>query len=357
MDFHSATEKYEGWLADQLTIVPDDLRQKHKEMAGNEFAFMRATYYRWAQVWPELCPEPAHAPIVLAVGDLHVENFGTWRDSEGRLVWGINDFDEAFRLPYTNDLVRLGTSAAMALSTGQLALSLKSACDAILKGYRDSLEAGGRPFVLAESHAWLRALALNELRDPVRYWTKMNELPVIKEPIPASAREALEHWLPKEGLSYQVVHRVAGLGSLGRQRYVALADWGGSRVAREAKALAPSAAHWAAADAASPVEILYEAAISRSVRMLDPFVEVRGKWIVRRLAPDCSRIELATLQVERDEERLFHAMGWETANVHLGTPDAARAIQHDLNKRDPSWLHSAVQTMDHALRADWKSQG
>ena len=48
---------------------------------------------------------------MLAVGDLHVENFGTWRDADGRLCWGINDFDEADRLPYTNDLVRLAASA------------------------------------------------------------------------------------------------------------------------------------------------------------------------------------------------------------------------------------------------------
>ena len=46
------------------------------------------------------------------VGDLHVENFGTWRDVEGRLVWGVNDFDEAYALPYTNDLVRLVASVA-----------------------------------------------------------------------------------------------------------------------------------------------------------------------------------------------------------------------------------------------------
>ena len=51
--------------------------------------------------------------MVLAIGDLHLENFGTWRDAEGRLVWGINDFDEAWALPYTNDLIRLATSARM----------------------------------------------------------------------------------------------------------------------------------------------------------------------------------------------------------------------------------------------------
>jgi hypothetical protein len=40
-------------------------------------------------------PENAGAPVVTGVGDLHVENFGTWRDADARLVWGVNDFDEA----------------------------------------------------------------------------------------------------------------------------------------------------------------------------------------------------------------------------------------------------------------------
>ena len=57
----------------------------------------------------------AFAPQVLAVGDLHTENFGTWRDGEGRLVWGINDFDEVAVMPYTLDLVRLAASARMAI--------------------------------------------------------------------------------------------------------------------------------------------------------------------------------------------------------------------------------------------------
>jgi hypothetical protein len=47
----------------------------------------------------------------MAVGDLHLENFGIWRDAEGRLVWGVNDFDEAHPMAFTNDLVRLAVSA------------------------------------------------------------------------------------------------------------------------------------------------------------------------------------------------------------------------------------------------------
>ena len=51
---------------------------------------------------------------MLAVGDIHLENFGTWRDADGRLVWGVNDFDEAAEMPYALDLIRLATSALVA---------------------------------------------------------------------------------------------------------------------------------------------------------------------------------------------------------------------------------------------------
>jgi aminoglycoside/choline kinase family phosphotransferase len=92
------------------------------------------------------------APAVLAVGDVHVENFGTWRDREGRLTWGINDFDEAYTLPYTNDLVRLASSAQLAIVAGHLSLEASAVSKAMLAGYTEGLQAGGRPFVLAEHH-------------------------------------------------------------------------------------------------------------------------------------------------------------------------------------------------------------
>ncbi len=57
---------------------------------------------------------------------------------------------------------------------------------------------------------------------------------------------------------------------------------------------------------------------------------------------------------ERDESRLLHAMGFETANVHLGTKGAARAIGRDLKKRPSGWLHAAVKEMAKAVREDWE---
>jgi len=275
-----ATERYEAWLARHLRLLQKDLDFKHRQMRTAPFPFLRATYYRWAQVWAAICEGAAIAPKVLAVGDLHVENFGTWRDVEGRLIWGINDFDEAWQLPYTNDLIRLSTSALMA----NMSCDSKVAIDAILQGYGAAVEAAGRPFALAEHHPVLRAMATARLHQPEVFWEKLHTLPALREKPQAGAIKALEGMMPERGLKWRMSHRVAGLGSLGRQRYVAVAEWRGGSVAREAKALAPSACFWAEQGRGTP-RIHYEEILQCSIRCPDPFVRFQKRWIVRRLAP------------------------------------------------------------------------
>jgi len=354
MNIVKATHRFEEWLGRHTTLVKPDLRLKHQRMAEAVFPFLRATFYRWMQVWPEVCPDLAKAPRVLAVGDLHVENFGTWRDIEGRLVWGINDFDEAAVLPYTIDLVRLATSAIFAIAAGHLALKPKDACATILQGYKESLASQGRPYVLEEENTWLRQVATGVLRDPVHFWQKMDSLPRIGGQIPPSAQEALEHLMPERGLTYRTVRRVAGLGSLGHVRLVAIALCHGAKIAREAKALVPSSVYWAGGDQ-GPSEILYHAILSRAVRCPDPFVQLRGRWIVRRLSPHCCRVELSVLPTDRDELRLLAAMGWETANIHLGTVDARKYILRHLGRLKPNWLLAAAKDMEKAVDSDWRA--
>ena len=347
MKIAAATAKYEAWLGKRLTIIPADLELKHEAMRSAAFPFLRATYYRWEQTWREHCGTVAKAPKVLAVGDLHVENFGTWRDAEGRLIWGINDFDETWTLPYTNDLIRLAASAFLA----EMTCDAREGILALVSGYREALEAGGRPFALAEHHPVLRAMATARLHEPEKYWEKLLSLQETHEVVPPRALKAIAQLMPERDLRWRVVHRVAGLGSLGRERYVALAEWRGGSVAREAKALAPSACLWAE-QGRGTAPIHYQEIVDRSVRCPDPFVRVGGKWIVRRLAPDCSRIELTALPKERDEVRLLHAMGWETANIHLGSRKA-RVLLADLKERPRGWLYDAARKMEKAVLADW----
>ncbi len=321
MNIKRATKQYEGWLAAHTRLVPDDIALKHKRMAQKKdtgrFMFFRATFYRWAQIWPRLCAELVQAPVVLAVGDLHVENFGTWRNAEEQLVWGVNDVDEAYMLPYTSDLVRLATSAELAIRARELDVSSRDSCEYLLSGYADGLRSGGKAYILDDQHDWLPYLSMGDPHKQKRWWHTLLALPAAQEQAPASALRVLEHLLPEPNLPYRIVHREAGIGSLGRERWTAIASWDGEWIVREAKALAPSACQWATLVEAT--DLLVDALLSRAVRSPDPYVRVKEQWITRRLAPDIRRIDLAMV-INKDAERLLYTMGRETANMPSRQP-------------------------------------
>jgi hypothetical protein len=336
MKIFKATRKYENWLQKEITVFPEDLALKEQKLKEDPSTFLRGTFYRWMQLFPEVCKKAADAPVVLSVGDLHAANFGTWRDAKGQLVWGVNDFDEAAPLPYTQDLIRLAASVELASEIEELKITLEEACEATLDGYRASLESNGKPIILDEEHEWLRQIYSQNEKSAEKFWNKLEQLPGM-EAIPAEARIALEATFPSKGLAYRVKRRQAGVGSLGRPRYTALTEWQGERIARETKPLLPSAALWVEKKHKG-AEIYYEEILARAVRSLDPVVKVYSGWVVRRLAPDSIRIELAELGPERDEKRMLHMMGWETGNIHLGTPTAVKDVLDDLKGRKKTGL-------------------
>lgn len=355
-DFVSATKRYEKWLGQQVKLRRKELQYKHTEMASTDdpFPFFRGTYYRWAETWPRICKSCHHAPQVLAVGDLHVENFGTWRDKEGRLVWGVNDFDEADQLPFTNDLVRLAASASFGADGAAFQMNLKNVCRAILAGYVHHLRLGGRPFVLEERHLQMRRLAVQQDRDPVVFWRKLKrDLRRPKPPLPSGAETILKAQLPEAGESLQIFWRVrTGMGSLGKPRLVAMTRINDCWVAREAKALTAPAT-------VSLQRISHNGSwmsdmLSKAVRCADPFLTIQGDWIVRRLAPRCSRVTLEHLKRIEDEELLFASMGAETANIHCGTPKSIDTIRKWLRSQKTDWLEAAAEAMVDATRQDWK---
>jgi hypothetical protein len=94
--------------------------------------------------------------------------------------------------------------------------------------------------------------------------------------------------------------------------------------------------------------------LQKAVRDPDVSVSVVGSWLLRRLAPDCTKIRLADLPAKRSEERMLFAAGWETGNVHLANAKAVPAILADLKKRKAGWLFTAAQEMSVVVRKDWK---
>ena len=104
-----------GAFADLMAADPVAFRAKYRKMAADPFSFYRGTAClffhdvghredRWAD---------ARTGRVWIQGDLHAENFGTAMDGEGRLVFDVNDFDEAYLGRFTWDLQRLAASVAL----------------------------------------------------------------------------------------------------------------------------------------------------------------------------------------------------------------------------------------------------
>ena len=351
MNIQEATRSYEAWMRKCSTVIEADLRTKHQVMREDLFLFFRGTYYRWAQIFPEVCPELSRAPKVLACGDLHVGSFGTWRDSEGRLAWGVDDFDEAFPLAYTNDLVRLATSVKIVSDCEQLTIKSKRGSEAILDGYEQTLRTGGRPIVLAEQEKYLQRLAIDAIKPSKDFWKSLNRLPVVSGALPRNLKGTLANALPP-GVNYKLVRRKAGMGSLGQPRFVAVTDWEGGCIAREAKALVPSSSMWLTGKTGGG-QGYYQAAMSGAIRSCDPFQRIMGRWLIRRLSPDSNPIEIIDLPRDRDGETLLNAMGSEAANVHLGSRKRVRNILRDLGKKRPNWLHSAAKEMAKVMEREW----
>lgn len=110
-------EVFDAAFGELLARDPAAFRVKFRKMAGSAFAFYRGTaclFYADAE------KTGAHGALldertsrVWIHGDLHAENFGTYMDANGRLVFNVNDFDEAYVGPYLWDLQRFAASVAL----------------------------------------------------------------------------------------------------------------------------------------------------------------------------------------------------------------------------------------------------
>ena len=378
MNIFKSAAGYEDWLRRQLDdVVEKDIAVKHQKMAGDPFQFLRATYWRWAETIYHVCRDLKDAPPVLAVGDVHVENYGTWRDCEGRLVWGVNDFDEAAKMPYVLDIVRLAASAVLAKVPG---ITPTEICASIADGYAKGLKVPA-PFVLDHDHKWLRDIVVVSDKDRKKFWAKFDPAqiavakpdkvdPVAPEELRGRYRKAVERALPGSGITLEFYSREAGTGSLGRPRFFGVGSWQGALIVREAKAMTRSG--WTLVHGGTH-RLRCAAIASGTYRSPDPTYHLCGRVLVRRLSPNDFKIEVeppkkGKAKTLKDEKvnalpprqlinaRMLQAMGHELASIHRGTREKDD-IEADLESRADGWLLAATTAISASIAAEqreWK---
>jgi len=345
ISFDDSIRNYESWLRDQLgaELVEADLARKHDRMRESAFAFLRATYWRWAEIIPSVCPDVASAPRILAIGDTHIENFGTWRDADGRLVSGVNDFDEAAVMPWPLDLIRLAASAMLAQVAGPSA----EICAAIWKGYVDGLSVP-EPVILERDHRWLREAILLPEKQRAKWWAKLDQP---DEAVPERYRVALAAALPDQATAFVAFARTAGTGSLGRPRYVAVANWRGGPVVRECKVILASA--WAVFAEGAPGLIRAGDTAGAAIRAVDPHYRIADGLVVRRLSPNSRKIEVDDAGDVLGSPNMLRLMGREIAGCHAADIGRLVGLRRDAAERDARWLEQQARQAAEAIRQDF----
>ncbi|MBB6591321.1 DUF2252 domain-containing protein [Ralstonia solanacearum] len=319
---------------------PERLTRKLAAMAADPFSFFRGTNHLYAASVADFADSPLlrEAPCTLVCGDLHLENYGSFKGDNGLVYFDMNDFDEALCAPFTVDLVRVLSSLQVAARSWKLAdEDAHNLCRRFLDTYAATL-VDGKP-------RWVeRATAVGIVRDLLRGLRNRKRAPYLRDrtvrdgnqiklrvdgrrTLAASkdearrARRILEAYAQQGNghgqrfVAVDVARRIAGTGSLGLERYVVLArpenDPDTLRLI-DIKLAVPSV--WAQALGASgsssgnvsrwPVEAARVVSVQRVSQAVSPAllrpVVYAGKgeppcsYVVKSLQPTADRVALGT---------------------------------------------------------------
>lgn len=114
-------------------------QKKFEKLSDNRFKFFRGTallFYR------DMVGQDSHMPTVMALGDVHPENFGVMPDEHGAPIFGVNDFDETIYAPFTWDIKRgaVGFWIAAREEGGMKRKRRRKIVEKFVKGYLDAMQ-------------------------------------------------------------------------------------------------------------------------------------------------------------------------------------------------------------------------
>ena len=220
--------------------VPEMFARKMEAMQSNVFSFFRGTCHLFAEDYRSGFTYKDNSHLWLC-GDLHFENFGTYKDLERKVYFDINDFDEAALGPVSFDLIRLITSFYVAASQFKLAEKKVSLLAGELYGSYIKILQKGKPL---NGYKAIRSGMITQLINRVKKrkqeeilnkYVQPGKNPLLKSvaghtmPVEKKINDGLKKrvnkWAKKKQLSYivlDVAFRIAGTGSLGVRHYIAL---------------------------------------------------------------------------------------------------------------------------------------
>ncbi|MDD5541539.1 MAG: DUF2252 domain-containing protein [Acidobacteriia bacterium] len=231
------------------TRDPDLLKIKYQHMRASSFGFYRGTCHIFYEDWPK-GTSLDHAPAAWISGDLHLENFGSYKGDNRLVYFDLNDFDEAVLAPCTWELARFLTSILVAAETLTLRESEGRDLQKVaLEAYVKALQFGkARTVEIGTAEGMVREL-LDALQKRKRknFLDKRTKLKgkhrqifldgkkffAVSGEERARVEQLIKKWAARQADPaffnvIDVAHRIAGTGSLGLYRFAVLVRGKGS---------------------------------------------------------------------------------------------------------------------------------
>ncbi len=374
---------------------PERLAMKYHSMRTNPFIFLRGTCHLFYQRMSHKTFFKS-APLTWNCGDLHLENFGSYKGDNRLTYFDMNDFDEAALAPFPLELVRLLTSIFIGAQT--LSISDGEAyalCENFIESYAEALTSGKATWVEREtSHGIIHRL-LNDLRerDRATYLNKrtttagrgkkrlrqiridgIKALTVTDQQrqmvTQTIHRYAQTHANPEFFQVLDVARRIAGTGSLGINRFMILVAGKGSpdgNYLLDLKNARPSAlaAHISVRQPKWASEAQRVVAIERrmqsvSMAFLTPISIDRQDYILRALQPAEDRISLDHHRHSMEElQQTITTLAKIVASGHLrstgrdGSATADELISYGHKHKWKTRLMKAAQQSAQQVGEDW----
>ena len=303
---------------------PERLKIKYQKMRSDPFGFLRGTCHLFYERLSAAKPLNSSL-LVWLCGDLHLENFGSYKGNNRLAYFDVNDFDEAALAPASWDLVRMLTSVLV--SAESLSISQSAAhtlCFVFLDNYAASLALGKAFWIESETAPGLIRELLERLRDRQRikfinsHTTVRDKTRVLKVDgkkalaVSDAQRIAVTDFMasfaktqsqPEFFKVLDVARRIAGTGSLGIDRYAILVNGkgtpGGHYLLDLKESLASCVApHFAALQPKWRSEAHRIVEVQRrlqavSVALLQPVRFDGNAYVIRELQPAEDRFTLA----------------------------------------------------------------
>jgi len=217
------------------------LKVKYKRMSENAFRFFRGTCHLFYEDLGQNNSFPP-SPTSWITGDLHIENFGSYKGDNGLVYFDLNDFNEAVLAPITWDIVRMTTSIFVAFDDLQIShRETDEVVSLFLKTYSSILAAGKPRYIevkiargiVKDFLEQVGERTLGELLDG-RVCKKGKELKFcidgerhlkLETELKEKLAGFIENWIRNNHPKYRcldIAFRIAGTGSVGVKRYVFL---------------------------------------------------------------------------------------------------------------------------------------